>query len=80
MKDNPVVKFVYAQFKDLENKFLEEVTCAAEPDLPVDIDDPYQKVSKKQKNIFSRDLTLFQIDLNAFKKKNSRRPQTLSQY
>ena len=79
MKDNPV-KFVYAQFKDLENKFLEEVASAAEPDLPVDIDDPYQKVSKKQKNIFSRDLTLFQIDLNAFKKKNSRRPQTLSQY
>ena len=79
MKDNPV-KLVYVQFKDLENKFLEEVASAAEPDLPVDIDDPYQKVSKKQKNIFSRDLTLFQIDLNAFKKKNSRRPQTLSQY
>ncbi len=57
MKDNPVVKFVYVQFKDLENKFLEEVASAAKPDLPVDIDDPYKKVSKKQQNKSSWDLT-----------------------
>ena len=57
MKDNPVVKFVYVQFKDLENKFLEEVASAAKPDLPVDIDDPYKKVSKKQKNKSSWYLT-----------------------
>jgi len=43
------------------------VASVAKPDLPVDIDDPYKKVSKKQKNKSSWDLTLFKITLYVYK-------------